>query len=398
MILTGRRVLLGVSGGIASYKSCTIARRLAEAGAAVDVILTPSAAEFVRPVAFEALTGRPVLTSLWERGQSLSHIHLAREAELAVVAPATANLIARAALGLADDLLTATLLARTGPVLLAPAMNDRMFAHPATRENLATLKSRGWQVVGPAVGALAEGPSDLPGRMVEPEEILAHIERGLRRSGSGLAGKRVLVTAGPTRESLDPVRVLSNRSSGRMGYAIAEAAFARGADVVLVSGPTQLDPPPGVHLVPVETTEDLKHAVAAGLKGASVLIMAAAPADFRPSAPSKSKRPRGNGAMSIDLEPTEDVLASTAKARPKGLIAVGFALELDGDLDRARKKLADKSLDLVVHNDANEPGAGFEVDTNRVTIVGRKGTVGKLPLMSKREVAEKILDAVEGLL
>ena len=398
MILTGRRVLLGVSGGIASYKSCTIARRLAEAGAAVDVILTPSAAEFVRPVTFEALTGRPVLTSLWEPGYSLAHIHVARDAELAVVAPATANLIARAAQGLADDLLTATLLARTGPVLLAPAMNDRMFAHPATQENLKTLAARGWTIVGPAVGALAEGPSELPGRMVEPEEILAYVERGLRQNGSGLAGKRVLVTAGPTRESIDPVRVLSNRSSGRMGYAIAAAAFSRGADVVLVSGPTQLDPPPGVRLVPVETTEDLTRAVTMELKGTRVLVMAAAPADYRPSAPSKVKQPRGNGALSIALEPTEDVLVSTAKARPKNLVAVGFALEVEGGLNRARKKLADKDLDLVVHNDAAEPGAGFEVDTNRVTILGRKGTVGELPLMSKRDVAEKVLDAVEALL
>ena len=278
MTLTGRRVLLGVSGGIASYKSCTIARRLAEAGAAVDVILTPSAAEFVRPVTFEGLTGRPVLTSLWEPGHSLAHVHLARDAELAVVAPATANLIARAALGLADDLLTACLLARTGPVLLAPAMNDRMFAHPATQENLATLASRGWSQVGPTVGALAEGPSELPGRMAEPEEIVAHVERLLRQSNSRLAGKRILVTAGPTREPLDAVRVLSNRSSGRMGYALAAAAFARGANVVLVSGPTQLDPPPGVGLVPIETTDDLRRAVAQELKGSSVLIMAAAPA------------------------------------------------------------------------------------------------------------------------
>ncbi|MSR07434.1 MAG: bifunctional phosphopantothenoylcysteine decarboxylase/phosphopantothenate--cysteine ligase CoaBC [Gemmatimonadetes bacterium] len=397
-MLAGRRVLLGVSGGIASYKSCTIARRLTEAGAVVDVVLTPSAAEFVRPVTFEALTGRPVLVSLWEPGQSLAHVHLARDAELAVVAPATANLIARAALGLADDLLSACLLARTGPVLLAPAMNDRMFAHPATQENLATLEKRGWEIVGPAVGALAEGPSDLPGRMVEPEEVLAHIERLLRSSGSRLRGKRVLVTAGATREPIDPVRVLSNRSSGRMGYAVAAAAFARGADVVLVSGPTALEAPVGIAVTPVETTEDLRRAVARELKRADVLVMAAAPSDFRPRAPAGAKRPRGEGALKLELEPTDDVLASTVKGRPKNLVAVGFALEVGGGLDRAREKLMGKQLDFIVHNDAAEPGAGFEVDTNRVTIIARGGEVTNLPLLSKRDVAERILDAVERVL
>ncbi|MBI4420313.1 MAG: bifunctional phosphopantothenoylcysteine decarboxylase/phosphopantothenate--cysteine ligase CoaBC, partial [Gemmatimonadetes bacterium] len=226
MSLAGRRVVLGVSGGIACYKSCTVARRLAEAGATVDVVLTPSAAEFVRPVAFEALTGRPALSSLWATGHALDHVHLAREAELLVIAPATANVLARAAQGIADDILTALLLARTGPVLAAPAMNDRMFAHPATQRNLALLVERGWVVVGPATGALAEGPSDLPGRMAEPEEIVAHVERLLRCRGSRLAGKKIVVTAGPTREPIDPVRVITNRSSGRMGYALAAAAFA----------------------------------------------------------------------------------------------------------------------------------------------------------------------------
>ncbi len=398
MNLAGRRVLLGVSGGIASYKSCAIARQLAEAGAAVDVILTPSAAEFVRPVTFEALTGRPVVTSLWEPRQALAHVRLSLDAEIAVVAPATANLLARAAAGLADDLLTASLLAREGPVLVAPAMNDRMFAHPATRANLALLGRRGWAVVGPARGALAEGPSDQPGRMVEPEEIVAHVERILRQEGSRLRNRRVLVTAGPTREAIDPVRVLTNRSSGRMGYALAAAAFARGADVVLVSGPTSIDPPHGVGLVPIETTADLKDAVLRELKDADVLIMAAAPADFRPAGPSGTKRPRGKGALHLDLEPTEDVLAATVPRRPKNLVVVGFALEVAGGQERARQKLVDKRLDLVVHNDAAEPGSGFEVDTNRVTLIDRAGAAVPLPLLAKREVAERILDAVEALL
>jgi phosphopantothenoylcysteine decarboxylase/phosphopantothenate--cysteine ligase len=259
--LSGRRVVLGVSGGIAAYKACTLARRLTEAGAAVDVVLTASATEFVRPVTFEALTKRPVLTSLWERGRALAHIDLARDPDLIVVAPATANLLARCAHGMADDLLTAALLAARAPVLVAPGMNDDMYAHRATQENLATLRGRGWTVVGPAVGPLAEGPSDRPGRMVEPEEILAYVERLLRAPDSRLAGKRVVVTAGPTREPLDPVRVITNPASGRMGFRVAEAAFARGADVVLITGPTTLEPPSGVEVERVTTTADLLAAV-----------------------------------------------------------------------------------------------------------------------------------------
>src|SRR5213593_926001 len=231
MPFAGRHLVLGVSGGIACYKSCTLARRLTEAGAAVDVILTAAAAEFVRPVTFEGLTGRPVLTSLWERGRALAHLGLAKQPDLVILAPATANLLARAAMGLADDVLTSLLLARTGPVLCAPAMNDAMYAHPATRTNLKTLAARGWHVLGPETGPLAEGPSDRPGRMSEPEAILAAAERLLLQRAPW-QGKSVIVTAGPTREHLDPVRVVTNPSSGRMGYALAAAAYARGAEVV----------------------------------------------------------------------------------------------------------------------------------------------------------------------
>src|SRR5256885_1749780 len=242
MAFAGRHVVLGVSGGIACYKSCTLARRLTEAGATVDAVLTASAAEFVRPVTFEALTGRPVLASLWQRDRALAHVGLAREPDLVIVAPATANVLARAAMGLADDVLTALLLARTGPVLAAPAMNDAMYAHPATRANMKMLAARGWQFVGPETGPLAEGPSDRPGRMSEPGAILAAAERvPLQRAP--WQGKSVVVQAGPTREHLDPVRVVTNPSSGRMGYALAEAAYARGADVVLVSGPSGPPPP-----------------------------------------------------------------------------------------------------------------------------------------------------------
>ena len=393
MAVAGRHVILGVSGGIACYKSCTLARRLIEYGLTVDVVMTAGAAEFVRPLTFEALTGRPVLTSLWERGRALAHIGLAKQPDLAIVAPATAHLLARAAMGMADDLLTALLLARTGPILAAPAMNDAMYAHPATAANLKILAQRGWHFVGPEIGALAEGPSERPGRMSEPEEIFAAAARLGTGAAGKWAGKRVIVTAGPTREHLDPVRVLTNPSSGRMGYALAEAAHARGADVVLVSGPTELPPPGGVTIQHVESTEDLARALQGVMKGANALFMAAAPADFRPKSTAKTKRPRGDGALTLELEATPDVLASLQ--RPKGCVVIGFALETGNGLARARQKLQDKSLDFVVLNDALEPGAGFEVTTNRVTVLSKGGGQVDLPLLPKRDVAERILDAVE---
>src|SRR5256885_1886847 len=275
MSFTDRHVVLGVSGGIACYKSCTLARSLTEAGATVDVVLTAAAAEFVRPVTFEALTGRPVLASLWERGHALAHIDLAKHPDLVIVAPATASILARAAMGMVDDLLTTLLLARADrPVLAAPAMNDAMYANPATTANIATLTTRGWHFVGPEMGALAEGPSERPGRMSEPEAIFAAAERLLGHNNSSKwSGKRVVVTAGPTREHLDPVRVITNPSSGRMGYALAEAAYERGADVILVSGPTALQPPAGVTTHRVETTAEMQRAVATLVPRAGLLVM-----------------------------------------------------------------------------------------------------------------------------
>jgi len=394
---TGRHVVLGVSGGIASYKSCILARRLALAGARVDVMLTQGAAEFIRPLTFEALTGRPVLTSLWEPEAALSHVRLAQASDLIIVAPATAHLIARVALGLGDDLLTTLLLARTVPTLVAPAMNDEMWANPATQQNVALLRSRGFALVGPESGALAEGPSERPGRMSEPEVILAHGERLLCRGGR-LDGRRVVITAGPTREPIDPVRMVTNRSSGRMGYRLAEAAWVRGAEVVLISGPCELPVPPGVELRRIETTAELEAAVRAALPSADVLIMAAAPADFRPRNPKSSKHARIEGALAIPMEPTTDILASTVGLRRPGGVTVGFALETGDALARARAKLERKDLDLIVVNDALEPGAGFETDTNRVTVLDREGGSRVLPLQSKREVAEAILDAVESRL
>ncbi|MGH7521457.1 MAG: bifunctional phosphopantothenoylcysteine decarboxylase/phosphopantothenate--cysteine ligase CoaBC [Gemmatimonadales bacterium] len=399
MPFAGRHVVLGVSGGIACYKSCTLARRLTEAGATVDVALTAAAAEFVRPVTFEALTGRPVLTSLWERGRALAHIDLAKDPDLVIIAPATANILARAAMGMADDLLTALLLARADrPVLAAPAMNDDMYANPATTANIATLTQRGWQFVGPEIGALAEGPSERPGRMSEPEAIFAAAER-LLGAGAGAqkkskwSGKKVIVTAGPTREHLDPVRVITNPSSGRMGYALAEAARARGADVVLVTGPTELAPPAGLPTTRVETTEEMQRALESLVPSADALLMSAAPADYRPTTQSAQKRPRSGGAFTVELEATPDILGSLK--RRKGMLVVGFALETGNGLANARTKMQNKSLDYVILNDATEPGAGFEVTTNRVTIMGRNGTQVDLPVLPKRDVAERILDVVE---
>ena len=354
--------------------------------------MTAAAAEFVRPLTFEALTGRPVLTSLWERGRALAHLGLAKNPDLVIVAPATAQLLARAAMGMADDLLSALLLARTGAVLAAPAMNDAMYAHPATQANLRTLAERGWAFIGPEAGALAEGPSERPGRMSEPEAILAAAQR-LLGVASRWQGRKVVVSAGPTREHLDPVRMISNPSSGRMGYALAEAARDRGAQVVVVSGPTALPAPTGVDLVRVNSTAEMQRALQAAMTGAAALFMAAAPADYRPTKHTSRKRPRQRGRFAVTLEPTPDILASLE--RPAGCVVVGFALETGDGLARAQRKLKGKRLDYVVLNDALEPGAGFEVTTNRVTLLSRSGARTELPLLEKRDVAQRILDVVE---
>jgi phosphopantothenoylcysteine decarboxylase/phosphopantothenate--cysteine ligase len=395
---SGRRVVLGVTGGIAAYKAVTVARELTLAGAAVDVVLSQGALEFVRPLTFEALTGRPAFSSLYPAGDPLLHIRLARDAHAVVVAPATANLLARAAAGMADDLLTATLLATEAPVVLCPAMNDRMYAHPATQSNLARLKEIGYTIAGPAVGPLAWGEGEGPGRMLEPEEILAHAGRALE-GRTPLAGRRVVVTAGPTREAIDPVRYIGNRSSGRMGYEIAAAAWRRGADVLLISGPSPLPPPVGVEVRKIESAEQMRAAVADALPAADALVMAAAVADFRPSTSAEQKIKKEAGVIPrIELEPTADVLKATREARRAGSVIVGFALETTDAVENGRRKLEGKGLDLLVVNDATEPGAGFEVETNRVVLLQRGQADEALPLMTKAEVADRILDRVEGLL
>ena len=393
-----RRVLLGVTGGIASYKSAWLARLLGKAGAEVDVVLTAGAAEFIGRVTFEALTGRAVHTGLFDAGRALDHIKLAREAQAIVVAPATADFIARAAAGQAGDLLSAVLLATKAPVLIVPAMNDAMWAHHQTVENVRHLREQlGYQILEPEEGILAAGEGSGPGRMPEPETIVAHIGR-LLEGGSALRDKRVLVTAGPTREAIDPVRYISNRSSGKMGVALAAAAWRRGAEVTLIAGPMTAAAPVGVDTREVETTEEMAAAVERELPTAQALIMAAAPADFRAEEPAASKIKKKSSPKSIALSPTPDILAITRKARPKNAVVVGFALETDDVMRGGREKLDAKALDLIVINDAREPGAGFEVDTNRVTLLGRDGTEETLPLLTKDEVADEILDRVEKLL
>lgn len=392
----GRRVLLGVTGGIACYKSLFVARQLTQAGAEVDVVLTRSAREFVGAITFEALTGRPVLTELLEPGRALDHIKVPRAAHAVVVAPATADFLARAVHGHADDLLTASLLAASAPVLLVPAMNDHMWAHPQVRANVERARGIGYHILEPAEGPLAVGEGSGPGRMPEPEVIVEHVAR-LLHPASPLAGRRVLVTAGPTREAVDPVRFLSNHSSGLMGCEIARAAWRRGADVVLVAGPVSVPLPSGPRIVRVESTQQMADAVRAALPEADALVMAAAPADFRPAQVAGDKIKKSAHPDAIALEPTPDILLTTREARRPGAVVVGFALETRDAVEYGRGKLQAKELDMVVVNDATEAGAGFGVDTNRVTLVSRDGDEA-LPLLPKREVAEAILDRVERLL
>jgi phosphopantothenoylcysteine decarboxylase/phosphopantothenate--cysteine ligase len=392
-----RRVLLGVTGGIASYKSAILARLLTKAGADVDVVLTTSAAEFIGAITFEALTGRPVHTGLFDSGRALDHIKLARAAEAVVIAPATADFLARAAAGQAGDLLTAVLLATSAPVLVVPAMNDLMWAHTQTQRNVQHVRELGYRVLEPEEGMLAVGEGSGPGRMPEPETIFAHASRLLELE-SALVGRRVVVTAGATREPMDPVRFLSNHSSGKMGVALAAAAWRRGANVRLVAGAMTVDAPVGVETLHVETTEQMAVAVEQELAKADVLVMAAAPADFRPAQPAESKIKKSSAPSVIALEPTPDILMRTRAARREGAVVVGFALETNDVLNSGRAKLAAKELDLIVVNDAREPGAGFAVDTNRVTFLGRDGTEEALPLLSKSDVADAILDRVERML
>ena len=356
--------------------------------------MTRGAREFVGPITFEAVTGRPVHTEIFGPGHALDHIKLAREANAVVVAPATADFVGRAAHGLADDLLTACLLATQAKVLLVPAMNDRMWSHAQTKRNVEQARSLGYVILEPAEGPLAVGEGSGPGRMPEPEEIMAHVGRLLEKDSS-LKGKQIVVTAGATREPIDPVRFISNHSSGKMGIALARAAWRRGADVRLIAGHVDVPIPREISSVTTNTVQEMAESVANALPSADVLIMAAAPADFRPQSEAPQKIKKGKSAPSIALTQTEDILKSTIGKRKKKSLIVGFALETNDGVANARQKLKSKDLDIVVLNNANEEGAGFGVDTNRVTVIGRDGKEQPIELMSKTDLAEVLLDRIE---
>jgi phosphopantothenoylcysteine decarboxylase/phosphopantothenate--cysteine ligase len=358
--------------------------------------MTRGAREFVGPITFEAVTGRPVYTEIFGPGHALDHIRLARDANVIVVAPATADFVGRAAHGLADDLLTACLLAAQSKVLLVPAMNDRMWSHAQTKRNVAHARSLGYEILEPAEGPLAVGEGSGPGRMPEPDEIMSHVGR-LLEGASSLKGKKIIVTAGATREPIDPVRFISNHSSGKMGVALARAAWRRGAEVTLIAGHVDIPLPAEIPTLKVDTVQEMSRSVAQNLPAADVLIMAAAPADFRPAseAPEKIKKGGKRTVPRIVLEPTEDILQSTIPKRKKKSIIVGFALETSDGVNNAREKLKAKDLDLVILNNAKEPGAGFGLDTNRVTVITRNGKEEELDLMSKTDLAEILLDRVE---
>lgn len=359
--------------------------------------MTRSAQEFVGGITFEAVTGRPVHTEIFGPGRALDHIRLAREADAVVIAPATADFMARAAHGHADDLLSACLLATEAPVLFVPAMNDRMWAHPQTSKNVAQLREIGYTVIDPEDGPLAVGEGSGPGRMPEPESIVAHLGRLLETKGS-LAGRRVVVTAGGTREPIDPVRFISNHSTGRMGIALAAAAWRRGAEVSLIAGHIEVPVPVGIAVTHVGTTEEMSEALAKQLPQADVLVMAAAPADFRAAVPAEQKMKKSARKASLDLIATPDILSATKGARKKGAVIVGFALETENAVANGEQKLRDKDLDLIVVNNASEEGAGFGGDTNRVTILAAGVAAEEHPLLAKSEVADAILDRVEELL
>lgn len=397
MNLSGKRVLLGVTGSIAAYKAVELLRLLVKAGAEVQVVMTEAATKFVAPLTFETLSRQEVLLDMWSLAYShrIGHIEATQRADLFVVAPASARTIARLALGLADDFLGCIYLASRCPVVVAPAMDVDMLEHPALQDNLKRLRERGVHVVEPDTGPLASGLVGR-GRLADLSAIVTLVER-LFAPAQDLSGQMVLVTAGPTREPLDPVRFLSNRSSGRMGYAIAEAAAARGAQVVMVSGPTALQPPSNVDVIHVETADEMRRAVLAKLPMAHVVIKAAAVADFRPKRRADRKIKKDQAIPEIVLEPTEDILAEVGRRKGERIL-VGFAAETDDLVTNARAKLTRKNVDLMVANDVRQPGAGFDVETNVVQILDAAGGVETLPLLSKREVADRILNRVVTLL
>src|SRR5579884_61722 len=389
--LSGKKVLLGITGSIAAYKSLQILRDLKSMGADVQVVLTPAAHRFVPPLTLQVFSGHPVFTDLFDPHEEVIHLTLAEGADLILIAPATAHFIAKMATGLADDLLGNLLLASSSPVLIAPAMDIGMWNHPTVTENVALLQKRGIQIIEPEVGPLASGKEG-KGRLADERVILERVT-SLLTAGSKLAGEVVLVTAGPTQEPIDPVRFISNRSSGKMGYALARVAREWGAQVILVSGPTSLPTPPGVERINVRTAEEMKKEVEAHYPAATIVLMAAAVSDYKPKEASPQKIKKTQQARSIQLKETEDILSGLRSRKGKKII-VGFAAETESLLENAQKKLSDKGLDLIVANDVTQAGAGFEVDTNIAQLIDSKGRVVPLPKMLKDELARYILDEV----
>ena len=395
----GRRVALGVSGGIAAYKAVEVLRGLQRAGCEVRVGMTKRACEFVTPLTFRALSGAPVVVDDYapDNPDPIAHITFSQSVELFVVAPATANLLAKFANGVADDFLTSTYLASNAPVLVAPAMNTTMLLHPATQRNLARLRADGVRIVEPDAGEMACGTVG-PGRLSEPGRIVEAALAMLRSSAAraqDLAGEHVLITAGATREEIDPVRFISNHSSGRMGFAVAEAALSRGAEVTVVAGATTARPPAGARTVRAFSAEEMRDAVMREVENATVFIAAAAVADYRPAARSREKMKKTGSALTLTLEPTPDILAEVSRTRRDGLLVVGFAAETERVLENARDKLTRKNLDAVVANDLTQDGAGFDTETNVVTLLTRdRERPDTLPLMSKLDAAHRILDEV----
>ena len=395
-MLANKTIVLGITGSIAAYKGADLASKLTQAGAKVEVILTEAAMKFVSPVTFRSVTGRPVVYNMFElSGEfSVEHVALAEAADVVVVAPATADIIAKIAAGIASDMVCTTVVATHAPIVLAPAMHTGMWENKATQENVKILKSRGVVFVDPGVGHLASGGVG-QGRLAEVQEIIAAINQVLAKGGD-LAGKKVVVTAGGTQEAIDPVRFVGNRSSGKMGYAMAEAARDRGARVTLISAPTGLNKPVGLDIVNVESASQMSDAVAKATTEADVLIMAAAVADYQPKTrvAHKIKKESAGAGMTLELIRTPDILAEV-----KGnFLKVGFAAETENVIENAKRKLESKKVDLFVANDVTAPDSGFAVDTNRVTIISRDGKTESLPLMTKREVADKVLDKVVSLM
>ncbi len=393
-ILKGKTIVLGITGGIAAYKAADIASKLTQAGARVETIMTAAAVKFVTPLTLRNITHRPVVTDMFALASEWSeeHVALAEAADAVLIAPATANTIARLAAGIADDMLGTVVLATQAPVVVCPAMNDLMYENTVTRANIDKLRARGFTVIEPDYGHLASGKMG-QGRLPDTPAILAVLERVMGQK-QDLAGKRIVVTAGGTREPLDAVRHIGNRSSGRMGYALAEAARDRGAQVTLITAPAALPEPAGIEIIKVRTAAEMKKAVASAVKKTDALLMAAAVADYRPKAPAKGKmKKEASENLTIEMVRTPDILSEV-----KGdFIRVGFAAESEDIIANAKKKLAAKKLDLIVANDITAPDSGFDVATNRVIIIDKSGKTEELPLMSKREVAERILDRVKGL-